>query len=242
MKMVLGVKDLSVAISGRVIIRNSSILIERDSLVFLLGPNGSGKSTFLRAIIGYPGVEVISGNIIFEGEDLTSKPMEYRVSRGLTLAHQTPPKLTGVRMRQLLEALCRKTGCDPLEIASDLEIKHLLDREFGKGFSGGELKRAEIAMLLAQKPKLPLIDEPDSGVDVDSIEIIASAIKKLVRETPYKSTIIVTHSAQISKYIKPTLTCIMVSGEVKICGGPELLSEVFIHGFRELVRESKGES
>jgi Fe-S cluster assembly ATP-binding protein len=240
-EIVLKVRDLSVAISGRVIIRNNNIFVERNSVVFLLGPNGSGKSTFLKAIIGYPGVEVISGNIVFEGEDITGKPMEYRVSKGLTLAHQTPPKLTGVRMRQLLEALCKKTGCDPIEIASVLEIKHLLDREFGKGFSGGELKRAEIAMLLAQKPKLPLIDEPDSGVDVDSIEIIASAIKKLISETPYKSTIIVTHSAQISKYIKPTLTCIMVSGEIKFCGGPELLSEVFIHGFRELVRENKRE-
>jgi len=234
---VLELRDLSVAVGGRVVVKRANIVLEEGSTLFLLGPNGSGKSTLLRAIIGYPGLEVLSGSVVFEDEDVTNKPMEYRVSKGLALAHQIPPKLSGVRVRQLLEALCRKTGCDPFEVASYLEIKHLLDREFGKGFSGGELKRAEIALLLAQKPRLPLIDEPDSGVDVDSIEIIARAIERLVKETPYRAAIIVTHSALISKYIKPTATCIMISGEVKTCSSPELLSEVFEHGFRKLVRE-----
>lgn len=227
------------AVGGRVIVKSASLTLKENTVLFLLGPNGSGKSTLLKAIVGYPGLEVLMGSIVYEEEDITSKPMEYRVSRGLTLAHQIPPKLTGVRIRQLLEAICKRTNCDPLEVAGDLEIKHLLDREFGKGFSGGELKRAEIAMLLAQRPKLPLIDEPDSGVDVDSIEVIASAIRKIISNTSSKSAIIVTHSAQISKYITPTETCIMISGEVKTCSGPELLGEVFEHGFRELVRENK---
>jgi len=239
---VLEVKNLSVATSSRVIVNRANLVLEENTVLFLLGPNGSGKSTLLRAIIGYPGLEVLSGSIVFEEEEITEKPMEYRVSRGLALAHQIPPKLTGVRVRQLLEVLCRKTRCDPIEVARDLEITHLLDREFGKGFSGGELKRAEIAMLFAQKPRLPLIDEPDSGVDVDSIEIIAGAIKRLAAETPHRSVVIVTHSAQISKFIKPTVTCIMISGEVKTCSGPELLSEVFEHGFRELVGKNKGAS
>jgi len=236
MNRLLEIRDLSVAVGSKIIVKNTTIMLDKNTVLFLLGPNGSGKSTLLKAIIGYPGFEIVSGSIIYENEDITSKPIEYRVSKGLTIAHQIPPKLTGVRVRQLLEAICRKTGCDPLEIASDLEIKHLLEREFGKGFSGGELKRVEIAMIMAQKPKLPLIDEPDSGVDVDSIEIIARGIEKIVNDTPFKSTIIVTHSAQIAKYIKPALTCIMISGEVKTCSGPELLSEVFEHGFRELVR------
>ncbi|MEM4827433.1 MAG: ATP-binding cassette domain-containing protein, partial [Desulfurococcaceae archaeon] len=174
---VLKVADLTVAYGGRVAVSNTSFELNEGDLFFLLGPNGSGKSTLLRAIVGYPGLEVLSGKIVFEGVDITREPMEERVARGLTIAHQIPPRLTGVKCRQLLEALCRKSRCDPYEIANDLEINHLLERDFGKGFSGGELKRAEIAMLLAQKPKLPLIDEPDSGVDVDSIAVIAKVIR-----------------------------------------------------------------
>jgi Fe-S cluster assembly ATP-binding protein len=120
---VLELRDLSVAVGGRVVVKRANIVLEEGSTLFLLGPNGSGKSTLLRAIIGYPGLEVLSGSVIFEDEDVTNKPMEYRVSKGLALAHQIPPQLSGVRVRQLLEALCRKTGCDPFEVASYLEIK-----------------------------------------------------------------------------------------------------------------------
>lgn len=231
---VLEVDDLRVSVGGRVVVNGASLRVEEDNVFFLLGPNGSGKSTLLRAIVGYPGLEVTSGRIVFEGVDITGKSMEERVAMGLTLAHQIPPRLTGIKCRQLLESLCKKTGCDPYEISNDLEINHLLEREFGKGFSGGELKRAEMAMLLAQKPKLPLIDEPDSGVDVDSIAIIAKAIKKLVETSPYRSALIVTHSALISRYVKPTKVCIMIKGSIRVCGGPEIVEEVFSFGFKEL--------
>ena len=231
---VLEVTDLTVAYGGRVAVSNTSFELNEGDLFFLLGPNGSGKSTLLRAIVGYPGLEVLYGKIVFEGVDITREPMEERVARGLTIAHQIPPRLTGVKCRQLLEALCRKSRCDPYEIANDLEINHLLERDFGKGFSGGELKRAEIAMLLAQKPKLPLIDEPDSGVDVDSIAVIAKVIRRIVDEAPYKSAIIVTHSALIARYIQPTKVCVMIKGSIRLCGGREIVDEVFSHGFREL--------
>lgn len=231
---VLEVSDLKVSVGGRVVVNGASFEVGEGDVFFLLGPNGSGKSTLLRAIVGYPGLEVLSGRIIFEGVDVTGLAMEERVARGLTIAHQIPPKLTGVKCKQLLESLCRKTGCDPYEVANDLEINHLLERDFGRGFSGGELKRAEMAMLLAQKPKLPLIDEPDSGVDVDSIAIIAKAIKRLIESSPYRSALIVTHSALISRYIKPTRVCIMIKGSIRLCGGPEVVEEVFSFGFKEL--------
>jgi Fe-S cluster assembly ATP-binding protein len=109
-----------VAVGGRVIVKSASLTLKENTVLFLLGPNGSGKSTLLKAIVGYPGLEVLMGSIVYEEEDITSKPMEYRVSRGLTLAHQIPPKLTGVRIRQLLEAICKRTNCDPLEVAGDL--------------------------------------------------------------------------------------------------------------------------
>lgn len=231
---VLEVHDLRVSVAGRVVVDGASLSLEENEVFYLLGPNGSGKSTLLRAIVGYPGFEVVQGRIVFEGIDMTGKTMEERVSMGLTLAHQIPPRLTGIKCKQLLESLCKKTGCDPYEIANDLEINHLLDRDFGKGFSGGELKRAEMALLLAQKPKLPLIDEPDSGVDVDSIAIIAKSIRRIVENSPHKSVLIVTHSALISRYVKPTKVCIMIKGSIRVCGGPEIVDEVFSFGFKEL--------
>lgn len=234
MVSVLHVDRLSIAVGERLILKDVSMSVNKNDVLFLLGPNGAGKSTLLRALIGYPGHSVTSGRIYFEGEDITEAPMEIRIGKGLALAHQIPPKLLGVRVRHLLEALCRRTGCDVHEIADELQVNHLLDREFGKGFSGGELKRIEMAMLLAQKPKLVLIDEPDSGVDVDSIEVVARAIKRLIDLSPYRSAVIVTHSALISKYIEPSKVCILISGSIKLCNGRDLIGEVFRHGFREL--------
>lgn len=231
---VLLLNKISVAVGEKIVLKDIDLRIDRNEVLFLLGPNGAGKSTLLRALIGFPGHAIVSGRIYFEGEDLTELPMEAKVARGLTLAHQIPPKLLGVRVKQLLEALCRRSKCDVYEIANEIGILHLLDREFGKGFSGGELKRVEVATLMAQKPKLALIDEPDSGVDVDSIEIIARAIKRLIDLSPYRSAILVTHSALISRYIEPTKVCILMSGTIKVCDGKDLINEVFKHGFREL--------
>ncbi|MEM1526521.1 MAG: ATP-binding cassette domain-containing protein [Ignisphaera sp.] len=225
---------VSIAVGEKIVLRDIDLRIDKNEVLFLLGPNGAGKSTLLRALIGYPGHLIVSGKIYFEGEDVTELPMEARVAKGLAFAHQIPPKLLGVRVKQLLEALCRKNICDVYEIANEIGVLHLLDREFGKGFSGGELKRIEVATLMAQKPKLPLIDEPDSGVDVDSIEVIARAIKKLIDLSPYRSAILVTHSALISRYIEPTKVCILMSGTIKVCDGKDLIDEVFRHGFREL--------
>lgn len=235
MSILLKLDNINVVVGERLVLKDVTLQISRNEILFLLGPNGAGKSTLLRALIGYPGHIVTSGRIIFEDEDITNSPMEIRISKGLALAHQIPPKLLGVKVRHLLETLCRKTRCDVHEIANDLGVNHLLDREFGKGFSGGELKRIEMATLLTQKPKLALIDEPDSGVDIDSIEIMAKAIKKVVELSPYRSAVIVTHSALISRYIEPTKVCILISGKLVLCNGKDLIDEVFRHGFRELV-------
>lgn len=232
---VLKIDKITVATGERIVVKDVLLSVDKNDIVYLLGPNGAGKSSLLRALIGYPGYTILSGEIYFEGENITNTPMEVRIGKGLALAHQIPPKLLGIKVKHLLEALCKRTGCNSYEIVNELNLVHLIDREFGKGFSGGELKRVEMAMLLAQKPRLALIDEPDSGVDVDSIAIIAKAIKKIVENSPYKSLVVVTHSAAIARYVQPTKVCILVSGGVKMCDGEELIDEVFSHGFRELV-------
>jgi Fe-S cluster assembly ATP-binding protein len=233
---IMCVDRLSVGVGNRIVLKDVSFSIDRENILFLLGPNGAGKTSLLRTLIGYPNYNIVSGRILFDGEDVTFKSMEYRVSKGLAIAHQIPPKLTGVRVRDLLNSICRKTGCSANEIADDIEINYLLNREFGKGFSGGELKRIEIATLIAQKPKLAFIDEPDSGVDVDSIALIAKAIRKLVNSSIYRSIVIITHSAAIAKYIRPTHVCIMMSGSIKLCGDESLLDEVFSYGFKGMAR------
>lgn len=232
MMSVLSIRNLSVAVGSRVILENVNLDVNSNRVMFLLGPNGTGKTTLLRTIIGYPGYTVSSGSIYFEGEDITNKPMEYRVSKGLALGHQIPPKLIGVKVVDMLSALCKKSGCDVKEIAYEMAIEHLLNREFGKGFSGGELKRLEIATLLAQRPKLALVDEPDTGVDVDSIEIVARGLKRLIEISPYKTIVIVTHTAFIARYIKPDTVCILMNKTVTHCGDSDLLNKVMIHGFK----------
>ncbi len=231
---ILVVDHLKIGIRDKIIVEDANLSVSRGDIVFLLGPNGAGKSTLLRALIGLPIYRILSGDIYFDGEKITDKSMGYRVSRGLGLAYQIPPKLLGVKVIDILSNLCKRSGCNVNEISSELGIEHLLSREFGKGFSGGELKRIEIATLLAQKPRLALVDEPDSGVDVDSIEIIVKAIEHLIDVSPYRSIVIVTHTALISKYIRPTKVCIMISGVVKRCGDEDLLNEVFSHGFKNM--------
>ncbi|MEL9940015.1 MAG: ATP-binding cassette domain-containing protein [Ignisphaera sp.] len=234
MSIVLSVKDLDVVSGGRLVVRGANLDVYENDIVFLLGPNGAGKTTFLRAVVGYPGYNISSGKIIFESEDLTDKPIEYRVAKGIAIGHQIPPKLLGIKVFDMLSMLCKKNKCDVYEIAREMSIEHLLHREFGKGFSGGELKRVEIATLLAQKPKIALVDEPDTGVDVDSIEIIAKGLKKLVEESPFRSIIIVTHSAFITRFIEPSRVCIMINGTISTCGDENLLYKVMKYGFKGL--------
>ncbi|WP_440059605.1 ATP-binding cassette domain-containing protein [Thermogladius sp. 4427co] len=233
---ILVVDNIRAEAGGNIVVQDARLEIGVGDVVFLLGPNGSGKTSLIRTIIGYPGYRVLSGRVLFENEDLTDKPMEYRVEKGLGVAHQFPPKLTGLRVSTLLESICRRKGCSVSEIAEATNISNLLEREFGKSFSGGELKRVELATLLALKPKVSLIDEPDSGVDVDSIKIIGDVIKRLIDSSPYKAALIVTHTAMIAKYVQPTKICLMLNKRIEYCGGPELLGEVFEHGFKTVAR------
>ncbi|MEZ0394523.1 MAG: ATP-binding cassette domain-containing protein [Desulfurococcaceae archaeon] len=234
MGAVLEVAGLTVSVAGtRLPLPPISFSVGAREAFFILGPNGVGKTSLLRAIVGYPGYEASSGSITFDGEDVTDKPMEYRISKGMGIAHQLPPRLRGIKTAQLLRHLARGSEERVREVAEVLDISHLLNREFGKGFSGGELKRVEIATVLLQRPRLALIDEPDSGVDVDSIKVIGRALDTMLREGE-GAMVVVTHSAMISRYLEPSRVCVLLSNSPPLCGDRSLLHEVFEHGFREL--------
>lgn len=225
------VENLSVAVGGRALLGGVSFSISPGEVFYILGPNGVGKSSLLKAIMGIPGYEVVGGRVLLDGEDITKlKPYE-KASRGLALAFQIPPRLQGVRVGVLLSNICRKTKCDYREVAKVVEVDHLLDREIGK-LSGGEGKRVELATVLAQRPRVALIDEPDSGVDVESLVIVARALKELVKDA---ALIIVTHGAHIARHLPPDKVCVLYGGGFKKCGGREVLDAVFTYGFAGLV-------
>ena len=230
---VLVTEGLRAGAGGGLIVRRAELRVGEGETLYIVGPNGAGKSTLLKAVVGYPGIEV-EGKVVFMGEDVSDLPMDERARRGLVLSHQFIPRIDGVTVGELIEMVAKVSGSgiNAEEVADLLEIRHLLEREFGKGFSGGEMKRVEIAVTLAAGPKLALIDEPDSGVDVESALIIAEGIREIVRRSPAGSVVIVTHTGFISKYVPPTSVCVMRSGELGPCSGPELLDRVLTEGFR----------
>ena len=230
----LWVRDLAVKVGERLVVKNATLSINEGEIVYLLGPNASGKTTLIRAIMGFPNYRVIRGMIIFQGRDITSAPLESRVRLGLGMTYQIPPKVDGVKVGELLrEILRRRNALDEYdEIIATLNIEHLVDRDLNKGFSGGEMKRVEVALLAAQAPKLALIDEPDSGVDIESIMYIAEGLKKLLSKGPCRSMVIVTHTAFITKYLRPSKVCVMKEGIVRMCGEAGLIDEIMREGFK----------
>ncbi|OYT51175.1 MAG: ABC transporter [Desulfurococcales archaeon ex4484_204] len=229
----LELKEVVVSVKGGTVVRHADLRVAEGEVLYIIGPNGSGKTSLLRAVLGYPGYEVVSGRVLFDGEDLTDKPMEYRVKRGLAITHQIPPKISGVKVGDLLAEILRRRGSTSefKGITEMLRIEHLLNRDLNRNFSGGELKRVEIALTMAQSPKLALIDEPDSGVDVESLRFVARGVKEILNRSPFKSIVIVTHTGLIAKYIPPTKVCVMKEGVLKECRLPDFLKRALSEGF-----------
>jgi len=215
------VRDLTVCIDGRRIIENTNLEVSSGELHVIMGPNGSGKSTLLSAIMGLPRVRVCGGSITFNGTDVTDKPAYERARMGIALAHQNPPALKGVKFSEIARALIESCGCSDYTLMSKmLNVDELLHRDLFVGFSGGERKRAELYLVMLQKPKLALLDEPDSGVDVESMGLIANAIDYLVSRG--SSVILVTHSGTIlSKLSRINTVHIMIGGRVVYSGYPD---------------------
>ncbi|MCD6084632.1 MAG: ATP-binding cassette domain-containing protein [Desulfurococcales archaeon] len=232
--MLLQVKDLAVKVGEKLVVRSASLTVNDGEVVYLLGPNASGKTTLIRAIMGFPNYRVIRGKLMYEGRDVTNVSLEQRVRLGLGMTYQIPPKIDGIKVRELLKELLRRRSAvsEYEEIISTLNIEYLIDRDLNRGFSGGEMKRVEVALLAAQAPRLALVDEPDSGVDVESIMYIAEGLKKLLNKRLTKSMVIVTHTAFITKYLKPSKVCIMKDGVVRGCGGADLIDEIMKEGFK----------
>ncbi|MGC8932387.1 MAG: ABC transporter ATP-binding protein [Candidatus Methanodesulfokora sp.] len=229
----LEIRDLTVEASGRIILDSVKLTVRDGEKVLLLGPNGSGKSSLMQTIMGNPSYKILSGSIMFNGRDITGLSPEERARMGIGLIFQIPPKVKGVRLMDLIERIAKMRGIDLDEIrrkAEELRISHLLERDLNVGFSGGEMKKAELLIMLSQRPKLALIDEIDSGVDVESMEYVGSSLNGILSSDT--SAIVVTHTGYISKYINADIAYVMLNGRIVCSGDPNsILDNIRREGF-----------
>lgn len=234
-KSVLDISSLFVDVEAKPILKGVDLHIKEGEVHVLFGPNGSGKSTLLSTIMQLPGFEITKGSIRFRGESIISMKTDEIARGGIALSFQHPPAINGVSLSKFLYKINKSTHLE--DEIKELDLEDFLDRDINTGFSGGELKRAEILKLYAQNPQLALIDEPESGVDLENITIIAKAINKILQydEASHirkKSALIITHTGHVLDYIKADVGHIIIDGRIVSSGNPaDLMGEIKQYGF-----------
>ncbi|MEM1575824.1 MAG: ABC transporter ATP-binding protein [Nitrososphaerota archaeon] len=229
---ILEIKDLHVEIMGKKILNGIDLEIEENEKIVLLGPNGSGKTTLLKAIMGLSPIKIIKGNIIFKGKDITNLSIDERAKLGIGMAFQFPPSIKGVRISDILNKFgLKKEDFDEIAKKFNFPIE-FFEREINIGFSGGEMKRIECMLLYNQKPKLALIDEPDSGVDIINLGVIGKSISTLLENNC--SGIIVTHQGLILNYVEVDKAYVLLNGKIACYGEPmEVLKDIGKGGYEK---------
>jgi len=238
--MMLEVKDLHVAVEGGEIIKGVNLKLEQGKIHALMGPNGSGKSTLANVLMGHPGYEVTKGKISFKGKDITAMAPNERAKLGLFLSFQYPASVPGITISNLLRTALnarRKDKIPPLEFLKMLKEKmkalkmdeKFLNRYVNEGFSGGEKKRAEILQLAILNPDLAILDETDSGLDIDALRVVAEGVNSFMSKE--KCILIITHYKRILEYIKPDKLFIMIDGKIAKEGGGELVDRLEDEGY-----------
>ena len=247
----LFIEDLKVEIAEKVILQHIDLEIRPGETHILFGPNGSGKTSLVMTIMGYPQYKVVSGKIMFKGEDITNLPINERAQLGIGMSYQRPPTINGLKTRQML-TLCAKEEVDEDELAKIVNFQEFLCRDVNAGFSGGEIKRSELLQLMAQNPDLMLFDEPESGVDMENIALVGETIAALLQrdgdpeETKSKMKmklertkmgLIITHTGYIMDYVSADKGQVLYDGRLSCISNPrEILTCVVESGYEECVR------
>lgn len=236
----LEIKNLHAQIDGVAILKGLNLIVKAGEIHAIMGPNGAGKSTFAKILAGHPAYEVTEGSIYFRGQDLLELEPEERVHAGLFMSFQYPPEITGVTTKQfLLESYnsCRQVKLDEGSFEELLEQKMRLvemkadfkERFVNEGFSGGEKKRNEILQMAILEPYLAILDETDSGLDIDAMRIVACGVKRLINEE--RSLILITHYQRLLDYIRPHFVHVLQGGKIVQTGGPELALQLEEKGY-----------
>jgi Fe-S cluster assembly ATP-binding protein len=237
---ILEVRDLKVKVGDKIILDAINLKLKSKENYIMFGPNGSGKTTLINAIMGIPTNEVLSGKILFMGKDITRKSVDERSKLGICVGFQNPPEITGVKLSDVLKLCLGKDSRDEFgeeekKLIEAFQLTELLDRGINVGFSGGERKRAEVLQMIFLKPKLLLLDEPDSGVDVESLKLIASEIQRYVDETG-SSALIITHKGDILEYINAKYACVLLKSIIYCFADPKRIYEnIKRSGYEECV-------
>jgi Fe-S cluster assembly ATP-binding protein len=253
---VLEIKNLHVAVEGQEIVRGVDLAVSTNEVHAIMGPNGSGKSTLAYALMGHPGYEITDGEILLDGEDLTELEPDERAQRGLFLAFQYPHAIPGVTVANFLRSAinatrkARNDGVDdPIPVRDfrttlmaamdDLKVpKEMAGRYVNDGFSGGEKKRLEILQMALLRPRIAVLDETDSGLDIDALRIVAGGVRKLVG--PDTGALVITHYQRILNYIRPDFVHVFVDGGIVAEGGPELAEKLEAEGYEAFVPQAVG--
>ena len=245
----LEIIDLHASINGKEILKGINLTVREGEVHALMGQNGAGKSTLSNVIVGHPSYTVTQGQILFNGKDLLALSPDERAHEGIFLSFQQPVEIPGVSMvnfmRAALNARRKYQGLDPMAAGDFLKLMRekrkiveldnkLASRSVNEGFSGGEKKRNEIFQMAMLEPRLSILDETDSGLDVDALRVVAEGFNKL--RTPETSAIVITHYQRLLDYLKPDVVHVLMNGRIVRTDGPQLALEIETRGF-DWVRE-----
>lgn len=242
----LEIKDLTVQVEDKVILKGATLAINKGEIHALMGPNGSGKSTLANVLMGNPFYQVVKGEVLYKGEDLLGMSPDERARKGLFIAFQYPVSIPGVTMSSFLRtALSARRGYEK-ELIPVSEFQKLLKQKMemlkiepsivtryvNEGFSGGEKKRAEILQMALLEPEIAIMDETDSGLDIDSVKVVADGVNRMYEDSKKQMGILViTHYSRILHYIKPSNVHVMFDGRFVVSGGPQVAEELEQTGY-----------
>ena len=252
MENLLEIKNLHASIEGKEILKGINLTVKPGEVTAIMGPNGSGKSTLSNVLVGHPSYTVTEGEVYYKGKNLLEMSPEDRSHEGLFLSFQYPVEIPGVSitnfMRAAINAKRQYLGLEPMNATEFLKMMRekralvnldskLANRSVNEGFSGGEKKRNEIFQMAMLEPTLSILDETDSGLDIDALRIVAEGVNKLKREDT--SSLVITHYQRLLDYIKPDIVHVLYNGKIVKTAGPELVMELEERGYDWIKNENK---
>ncbi len=246
------IEDLQVELGEKTILQHIDLEIKPGETHILFGPNGSGKTSLLMTIVGYPQYKVVAGKMTYKGEDITYMPIDERARLGIGMSYQRPPTIHGLKTRQMVNICGGGRELNVERLAREVNFVDFLDRDINSGFSGGEIKRSELLQLMAQDPDLMLFDEPESGVDLENIQLVGETIATLLEREPTpglqrsimkqkkertKMGLIITHTGYIMDYVAADKGQVLFDGVLSCMDNPsEILHCISEFGYEECVR------